>query len=132
MEKNLRLPAGYAVLDEEELTYTTGGGAVTDAITGTVDTVTSAAKTTYNVISIAATVIGVGVLLSSYVWGIRQSRSWLAENRYEGNFLTVMGLAMDDLAADMSSSTANLVRDLVSTFTVVALAPISAILILVE
>ncbi len=128
MEKNLRLPAGYAVLDEEELTYTTGGGVISD----TVDTVTSAAKTTYNVISIVATVIGVGVLLSSYVWGIRQSRSWLAENRYEGNFLTVMGLAMDDLAADMSSSTANLVRDLVSTFTVVALAPISAILILVE
>ena len=68
---------------------------------------------------------------SSYVWGISQARDWLsvASNR-RGNPLTVMGRAMDDIGDDMSKSPSNFLRDVVSTGTVVALAPLSALLLI--
>jgi len=109
MAKNWNLPAEYAVLTEEEMTYTQGGG----------------------VFGAATMVVGTVVLASSYVWGIGQAKEWMSvrKNR-EGNLLTVLGRASDDIAADMSKSPANFLRDGVSTATVVALAPLSAILIL--
>ena len=54
MMKKMNYPADYAVLSNEEMTYTTGGGAVDDAA--------SLATT-------AATVVGAVVLASSYIWG---------------------------------------------------------------
>ena len=92
MMKKMNYPADYAVLSNEEMTYTTGGGAVDDAA--------SLATT-------AATVVGAVVLPSSYIWGIKQARTWLQQ---DGNF----------------------VRDAVSTTMVVALAPLSAILLIVR
>ena len=47
-----------------------------------------------------------------------------------GNPLTVMGRAMDDIGDDMSKSPSNFLRDVVSTGTVVALAPLSALLLI--
>ena len=114
MMKKMNYPADYAVLSNEEMTYTTGGGAVDDAA--------SLATT-------AATVVGAVVLASSYIWGIKQARTWLQQ---DGNFFTVMGRATDALAADMGKSAGNFVRDAVSTTMVVALAPLSAILLIVR
>ena len=103
MTNKLNLPASYAVMNEEEMTYTQGGSAL----------------------GAAATVVGAVVLGSSYLWGISQAKDWLSvkKNR-EGNFLTVA------IAADMAKSPSNFLRDGVSTAMVVAFAPLSAILLI--
>ncbi len=114
--KKMNYPADYAVLSNEEMTYTTGGGAVDDAA--------SLATT-------AATVVGAVVLASSYIWGIQQGRAWLAQpDNKQGNFFTVLGRAADAVGEDMSKSAANFVRDAVSSTMVVALAPLSAVLLM--
>lgn len=56
MKKYMELPADYAVLSDDEMTYTTGGSAVGGIVT----------------------IVGVAVLASSYVWGISQARDWLS------------------------------------------------------
>ena len=113
MEKKLNLPAEYAVLSEEEMTYTEGGSDALGAF-GT-----------------AATVVGVAVLGASYIWGISAARDWLDQkSNREGNILTVLGRAMDDIGDDMSKSAGNFLRDTVSTAMVVSLAPLSAILMI--
>ena len=102
MKKYMELPADYAVLSDDEMTYTTGGSAVGGVVT----------------------IVGVAVLASSYVWGISQARDWLSvDSNRRGNPLTVMGRAMDAIGDDMSKSPSNFLRDVVSTGTVVALAP---------
>ena len=107
MKKYMELPADYAVLSDDEMTYTTGGSAVGGVVT----------------------IVGVAVLASSYVWGISQARDWLSvDSNRRGNPLTVMGRAMDAISDDMSKSPSNFLRDVVSTGTVVALAPLSALL----
>ena len=113
MNKNMNLPAEYAVLSEEEMTYTQGGSDIGGFATT------------------AATVVGAVVLGASYVWGIGTARSWLnqKENR-KGNVFTVIGRALDDIGEDMSKSAANFVRDAVSSTMVVALAPLSAVLLI--
>ena len=118
MNTNLNLPAGYTVLSEEEMTYTEGGSAI---LTG--------------LVAVTST-IGFGVLGSSYIWGIQQGRAWQAktwlkqDGNKNGNFFTVLGRAFDDIGADMKQSASNALRDGVSVATLVALAPLSAILLL--
>ena len=100
MKKYMELPADYAVLSDDEMTYTTGGSAVGGIVT----------------------IVGVAVLASSYVWGISQAKDWLSvDSNRRGNPLTVMGRAMDAIGDDMSKSPSNFLRDVVSTGTVVAL-----------
>ena len=109
MQEYMELPADYAVLSDDEMTYTTGGSAVGGVVT----------------------IVGVAVLASSYVWGISQARDWLSvDSNRRGNPLTVMGRAMDAIGDDMSKSPSNFLRDVVSTGTVVALAPLSALLLI--
>ena len=114
MNKNMNLPAEYAVLSEEEMTYTQGGSDIGGFA------------------STAATVVGAVVLGASYVWGIGTARSWLnqKENR-KGNVFTVIGRALDDIGEDMSQSPSNFLRDVVSTAAVVGLAPVSVVLMLI-
>ena len=117
MMKKMNYPADYAVLSNEEMTYTSGG-AVDDAA---------------GIATTAATVVGAVVLASSYIWGIKQARIWLQQDgNKDGNFFTVLGRATDALAADMGKSASNFVRDAVSTTMVVALAPLSAVLLIVR
>ena len=92
MNKNMNLPAEYAVLSEEEMTYTQGGSDIGGFATT------------------AATVVGAVVLGASYIWGISASKDWLnKKSNREGNLF---------------------LRDVVSTGTVVALAPLSAVLLI--
>ena len=89
MKKYMELPADYAVLSDDEMTYTTGGSAVGGVVT----------------------IVGVAVLASSYVWGISQARDWLSvDSNRRGNPLTVMGRAMDAISDDMSKSPSNFLR----------------------
>lgn len=117
MDLNLKLPAGYAVLSNDEMTYTEGGGS----------------SGAFGVLGMAATAVGAVVLASSYVWGIGQARTWVrTESNQEGNIFTVIGRAIDDLGSDMAVSPSNFVRDAVSTAMVVGLAPLSLVLVLIK
>ena len=120
MNKNMNLPAEYAVLSEEEMTYTQGGGVI---------------STLLGLYSAGATIVGTGVLAvvlgASYIWGISASKDWLnKKSNREGNLFTVLGRAADAVGEDMSKSAANFVRDAVSSTMVVALAPLSAVLLI--
>ena len=130
MKDTIRYPEHFAPVAEEEMVYLNGGGVldnVGDAIDGAVDTATSA----LNVLGIVATVVGVCVLGSSYVWGIRQANAWLDDNG-DGNIFTILGKAVDDLGADMSKSLSHFTRDLVAAVTVVGLWPLSIPLLILS
>lgn len=110
----LTMPAGYAVLSEEEMIYTEGG------------------RKSWNPFQTAATVVGTVVLGASYIWGIGTARSWLREKENsEGNVFTILGRAVDDIGEDMTLSPSNCLRDVVSTAMVVGLAPVSLVLVLI-
>ena len=114
MNKTMDLPAEYAVLSEDEMTYTSGGADIVQAFTT------------------AATVVGAAVLGASYVWGISVSREWLRDkSNREGNLFTVLGRAADEIGADMAKSPANFLRDAVSSVMVVGFAPLSAALMFI-
>ena len=71
------------------------------------------------------------VLASSYVWGISQAKDWISvSSNRKGNLFTVLGRASDALSEDMSKSPSNFLRDTVAAGTVIALAPLSAILLI--
>lgn len=55
MKQDLHLPADYAVLSDNEMTYTQGGGVI---------------STLLGLYSTGATIVGTGVLAASYAWGI--------------------------------------------------------------
>lgn len=116
MTNTINLPAAYNVLTDEEMTYTEGGAAA--IFTGLI-AVSSA--------------IGFGVLGSSYIWGIRQAKDWLAQDgNKDGNFFTVLGRAFDAIGEDMRQSPSNALRDGVSTAMMIALAPVTAVLLMVH
>ena len=116
MENKMKMPANYNVMNEEEMTYTQGGGVI---------------STLLGLYSAGATIVGTGVLAASYAWGIQQTRDWLKQpGNKEGNIFTVYGRALDALSADMKKSSSNFLRDGVSALTVCAMGPLSLYLVL--
>ena len=78
-----------------------------------------------------ATIVGVCVMGASYIWGIGQTKQWLKENG-TGNIFTVLGKGTDALLADMSKSFSNAARDAVAAVSVVALWPVSLVLLMLN
>ena len=116
MKQDLHLPADYAVLSDNEMTYTQGGGVFT---------------TLLGLYTAGATAVGTGVLAASYAWGIQQTRDWLKQpGNKKGNIFTVYGRALDALSADMKKSSSNFLRDGVSALTVCAMGLLSLYLVL--
>ena len=116
MKQDLHLPADYAVLSDNEMTYTQGGGVFT---------------TLLGLYTAGATAVGTGVLAASYAWGIQQTRDWLKQpGNKKGNIFTGYGRALDALSADMKKSSSNFLRDGVSALTVCAMGPLSLYLVL--
>lgn len=116
MKQDLHLPADYAVLSDNEMTYIQGGGVFT---------------TLLGLYTAGATAVGTGVLAASYAWGIQQTRDWLKQpGNKKGNIFTVYGRALDALSADMKKSSSNFLRDGVSALTVCAMGPLSLYLVL--
>ena len=126
MKDTIRYPDHFAPVAEEEMVYLNGG-----SLSDTVDNVVDSASSALNVLGIVATVVGVCVLGSSYVWGIRQANAWLDDNG-DGNIFTILGKAVDDLGADMSKSVSHFTRDLVAAVTVVGLWPLSIPLLILS
>ena len=112
MKDAIRYPEHFAPVAKDEMVYLTGGGIV--------DTTASA----INAMGTIATIVGVAVLATSYIWGIQQANRWLDDNA-EGNIFTILGKAVDDLGADMSKSLSYFTRDLVAAVAVVGLWPLS-------
>ena len=116
MKQDLHLPADYAVLSDNEMTYTQGGGVFT---------------TLLGLYSAGATIVGTGVLDAPGVAGSQQTRDWLKQpGNKKGNIFTVYGRALDALSADMKKSSSNFLRDGVSALTVCAMGPLSLYLVL--
>lgn len=126
MKDTIRYPDHFAPVAEEEMVYLNGG-----SLSDTVGNVVDSASSALNVLGIVATVVGVCVLGSSYVWGIRQANAWLDDNG-DGNIFTILGKAVDDLGADMSKSLSHFTRDLVAAVTVVGLWPLSIPLLILS
>ena len=126
MKDTIRYPDHFAPVAEEEMVYLNGG-----SLSDTVDNVVDSASSALNVLGIVATVVGVCVLGSSYIWGIRQANAWLDDNG-DGNIFTILGKAVDDLGADMSKSLSHFTRDLVAAVTVVGLWPLSIPLLILS
>ena len=104
MKQDLNLPADYAVLSDNEMTYTQGGGVFTTLL---------------------------GLYTAGAAWGIQQTRDWLKQpGNKKGNIFTVYGRALDALSADMKKSSSNFLRDGVSALTVCAMGPLSLYLVL--
>ena len=118
MKDAIRYPEHFAPVAQDEMVYLTGGGIV-DSV-GNADTTASA----INAMGTIATIVGVAVLATSYIWGIQQANRWLDDNA-EGNIFTILGRAVDDLGADMSKSLSYFTRDLVAAVAVVGLWPLS-------
>ena len=116
MKQDLHLPADYAVLSDNEMTYTQGGGVI---------------STLLGLYSTGATIVGTGVLAASDAGGHPQTPDGRKPpGHQEGNNDTGYGRARDAQAADMKKSSSNFLRDGVSAVTVCALAPVSLVLIL--
>ena len=113
MNKNMNLPAEYAVLSEEEMTYTQGGSDIGGFATT------------------AATVVGAVVLGASYIWGISASKDWLnKKSNREGNLIIDQRRAEDADGEKKSKYAENNERDASYSTMVVALAPLSAVLLI--
>lgn len=123
MEHTIRYPEHFAPVAQEEMVYL-NGGSVVDSIGNAVDDTVNAAASTVKVLGTVATIVGVCVLATSYIWGIQQANRWLDDNA-EGNVFTILGKAIDDLTADMSQSVSYFTRDLVAAVAVVGLWPLS-------
>ena len=123
MEHAIRYPEHFAPIAQDEMVYLNGGGVV-DSIGNVVDDTVTAATGTVKVLGTVATIVGVCVLGTSYIWGIQQANRWLDDNA-DGNVFTILGRALDDLSADMSQSVSYFTRDLVASVAVVALWPLS-------
>ncbi len=110
MNKNMNLPAEYAVLSEEEMTYTQGGSDIGGFATT------------------AATVVGAVVLGASYIWDISASKDWLNKKSNREQPLHRWA-APDMLSVRICPSPQPTCLDAVSSTMVVALAPLSAVLL---
>ena len=81
MEKKLMLPANYNVMNEEEMTYTSGGDGFTApfAVVGT---------------------IGAVISVANLIWGLDQTRTWIKNNKKNGENITDLAAKGINAAAD--------------------------------
>jgi hypothetical protein len=118
MENTLKMPASYAVMNDEEMTYTDGG--VNPGI--------------YFAGSSIAYLAFVGLNIASYVQGVVASRKWYKNYVAEHPNSTTteqFDAAIDALSTDINKGAWNAIRDVYRTLMVVANPVLSAIIILV-
>jgi hypothetical protein len=115
MENTLKMPASYAVMNDEEMTYTEGGSLVGLGIS----TVTSLAL---SVLSIA-----------SYVQGVSACRKWYKNYTAANPNSTTsdqLDAAITALSEDFNKSAWNAVRDVYRGCCMASVAPLSVLLVL--
>ena len=70
MEKKLMLPANYNVMNEEEMTYTSGGDGFTAPFA-------------------VGWTIGAVISVANLIWGLYQTRTWIKNNKKNGENITI-------------------------------------------
>ena len=89
MEKKLMLPANYNVMNEEEMTYTSGGDGFTAPFA-------------------VGWTIGAVISVANLIWGLDQTRTWIKNNKKNGENITDLAAKGINAAADyMSKSIGN-------------------------
>ena len=73
MEKKLMLPANYNVMNEEEMTYTSGGDGFTAPFA-------------------VGWTIGAVISVANLIWGLDQTRTWIKNNKKNGENITDLSI----------------------------------------
>lgn len=107
MENKLIMPTRYNALNEEEMTYTSGG-----SVGGMLGTLTSLALS--------------ALYIYNYAWGLNESRNWLKKNK-TGNVFQTAAKAADASIDYVSASLLNAVRGVVTAMQFTTLWPITAV-----
>ena len=81
MEKKLMLPANYNVMNEEEMTYTSGGDGFTAPFA-------------------VGWTIGAVISVANLIWGLDQTRTWIKNNKKNGENITDLAAKGINAAAD--------------------------------
>jgi hypothetical protein len=128
MESALKMPATYAVIDREEMTYIDGGDYYDDAASA--EAAAAIYLTTFYVGCLAVA----GLRLVSYVQGVAASREWyknyVAEHP-DSTFSERFDAGMNALTADISQGPWNAIRDVYRAFNVITDPLLSALIILI-
>lgn len=107
MEKTLAMPARFDALENDELTYTSGG-----SVTSTLG---------------AAATLAMGALyVYNYAWGLNETRNWLKKNK-TGDVLQTAAKAADATVDYVSASLLNTVRAVFTGMQFTTLWPITAV-----
>ena len=112
MEMTMRLPANYNVMNEEEMTYTTGGAALDGLMLGA-----------YAIGGVAGLVVG-GLLIYNFVDCLIDARNWYKANK-TGDIGDDLGNGVNALGDYITSSAWNCVRGVLATMS--ALSPLGLV-----
>jgi hypothetical protein len=116
MENTLKMPASYAVMNDEEMTYTDGGYGLVGFSIG------------------AVTSLAVSVLsIVSYVQGVSACRKWYKNYTAANPNSTTsdqLDAAITALTEDVNKSAWNAVRDIYRGCCMASVAPLSVLLVL--
>ena len=112
MEKKFMMPANYNVMNDEEMTYTYGGDAVSAYLTG------------YYAVGTIGAILSIG----NMIWGINESRNWIQANKKEGQNVTDLARkGIDDVLTYMGQSVGNAIVGIYTTLNLVSWWPVTAI-----
>lgn len=103
MENKLLLPSSCTMMDEQELTYTSGGSDLGDYITA---------------LSTPAMVMGI-LSVANLVWGISTTRNWIKKNKRATGDATedVVLLAIDGIDATIAYASKSVWNAVVTVYT---------------
>lgn len=106
MEKKLMLPANYNVMNEEEMTYTYGGEGAPSAFG----------------------IVGAVISVANLIWGLDQTRTWIKNNKKNGENITDLAAKGINAAADyMGKSIGNAIVGVYTALNLTGWWPVTAI-----
>lgn len=109
MERKLMLPANYNVMNEEEMTYTSGGDGFTAPFA-------------------VGWTIGAVISVANLIWGLDQTRTWIKNNKKNGENITDLAAKGINAAADyMGKSIGNAIVGVYTALNLTGWWPVTAI-----
>lgn len=108
MEKKLMLPANYNVMNEEEMTYTSGGDGFTAPFA-------------------VGWTIGAVISVANLIWGLDQTRAWIKANKGKKNAFDLAGEGIDASLRYMNKSIGNAIVGMYTAVNLAVWCPVTAI-----
>ena len=119
MEKKLMLPANYNVMNEEEMTYTEGGANLLQAV---------CAVAGFTAPFAVGWTIGAVISVANLIWGLDQTRTWIKNNKKNGENITDLAAKGINAAADyMGKSIGNAIVGVYTALNLTGWWPVTAI-----